>query len=277
VTLLDDSTDVLPPIAPIESAGGHDERSTPIGLIVVLVLTLLAFAAAALLIAEGIARADVEQSVESQVRDDLSLPATQHVGVSIEGSVLLQGIVNRYETVRVSMPNAPFARSSADVTATLTGVESDERGGWDMERMAAIYSLGSAQATAFYLPEDVRAKMQIGFRGADMTLDASLTSAGRSVPVSVALTPASQGGWVSVALASIAVGGTTVSADDLRARVGDAGLASLQTPPVCVADALPRALSVRDVSVRDQHLLLEVDLDLTLLATPEGRQPGACS
>jgi hypothetical protein len=34
---------------------------------------------------------------------------------------------------------------------------------------------------------------------------------------------------------------------------------------------------VRDVSVRDQHLLLEVDLDLTLLATPEGRQPGACS
>lgn len=277
MTLVDDSTDVLPPIAAPEPGEEQDESSTPIGLIVLLVLTILAFVAAALLIAEAITRADVERSIEDHVRDDLSLPATQHVGVSIEGAVLLQGIVNRYETVRVSIPNAPFARSTADVTATLTGVHGDERDDWDMERISAVYSLGSAQATAFYIPDDARGKMQVGFRGADMTLDASLTSSGRSVPVSVALTPAFQSGWVSVALASITIGGTTVTADDLRARVGDAGLASLQMPPMCLAESLPRAVSVREVSVRDQHLRFGADFDLELLKTPEGRQAGACT
>jgi hypothetical protein len=277
VTLVDDSTDVLPPIAPIESAGGHDERSTPIGLIVVLVLTLLAFAAAALLIAEGIARADVERSIEADLRAGLSLAETQHIGVTVEGSALLQGGVNRYGKVDVSMPNLPLSRSSADLTADFTGVTRDDDGVWLAERGTGVLSLGAAQATSFYIPDEARGKLRIGFRGAEMTLDATLTSGGRSLPTSVAMTPTFQNGWLSSTLGSITMGGVILTADELRSKVGDETLTSLQSAPLCVAEDVPRAATVRDVTVRDQHLRIEVDVDGALLATPEGRQPGACS
>lgn len=277
MTLVDDSTDVLPPIAQAELADEPEERPTPIGLIVVLALTVLAFIVATLLIGEAIARADVEQAVAAEVRTVQSLPASQHVGVTVEGSALLQGIVKRLDVVHVSIPNAPFAGSTADATETFTGLERLDGGGFRAERVSAVYSLGAAQATSLYVPEDARGKMQIGFRGADMTLSLSMKSAGRTVPVSVALTPAFQNGWVSSALASVTVAGTTVSADDLRATLGDETLAAVQVPPVCVAAGLPRAASIRDVTVRDQHLRVEVVVDAVLLATPEGRQPGACS
>lgn len=277
MTLLHDSTDVLPPVAPAEASDEQDEPSTPVGLIVVLLLVLLAFAAAALLIAEAIARADVEQSIAADLRAGMSTPDTQHIGVSVDGSVLLQGMVNRYETVHVSMPNVPLAVGSADVTANFTGVTHDDRGVWLAERGTGLYSFGAAQATSTFIPDEARGKMQIGFRGADMTFDASVSSAGRSIPVSVAATPALQSGWMTTSLVQVSAAGASLSVDELRAKVGDEAVAALQIPPLCIAEGLPRGISPRSVTVRDQHLLLEVDIHLVMLETPEGRQPGACS
>jgi hypothetical protein len=277
MTLVDDSTDVLPPIARTDSAEEQDERSAPLGLIVLLLLVLLSFAASAILIAEGIARADVEQSIAADLRAGLSLSETQRIGVTVEGSALLQGIVNRYENVDVSMPNMPLSGSSADLTADFTGVTRDDDGVWLTERGTGLFSLGAAQATSFFIPEEARGKLRINFRGSEMALDATLTSAGRSAPISVAMTPTFQNGWMSFTLGSVMAGGMTISADELRSKVGDEALASLQSAPLCVAEDFPRAAMVRSITVRDQHLLLEVEVDGALLATPEGLQTGACS
>lgn len=276
MTLLEDTTAVVSHPAPAPAGDEPPASSFPTARVILLIVTLLGLTVAAVLIGEAIARADVERSVAAEMRTALSLPESQHVGVTVDGPVLLQGIVNRYDNIDVSLPNAPFVGGTADVTATLAGTELDDAGRWVPERMALVASLNAAQATSFYIPEDARGSMQVGFRGADMTIEMTMSSAGTRVPMSVAVTPSFESGWLSTTLSSVTAGGTTISRDDVRARFGDEGLATMQTLPVCVAGGMPRAMTVREVEVRDQHLRMDVLIDLDLWDTPEGEQPGSC-
>ncbi|RWR21003.1 hypothetical protein D8Y23_04835 [Microbacterium enclense] len=276
MTLLEDSTAVVSHPAPAPAVDEPPTSSFPTARVILLIVALLGLTVAAVLIGEAIARADVERSVEAKMRTVMSLPESQHVGVAVEGPVLLQGIVNRYENIHVSLPNAPFVGAAADLTATLMGTHLDNAGQWVPERTTLVASLNAAQATAFYIPEDARGSMQVGFRGADMTIEMTMSSTGTRVPMSVAVTPSFESGWLSTTLSSVTVGGTTISRDDVRARFGDEGLATTQTLPVCVAEGMPRAMTVREVAVRDQRLRMDVLIDLDLWDTPEGEQPGSC-
>lgn len=276
MTLLEDTTAVVSHPAPAPAGDEPPTSSFPTARVILLIVTLLGLTVAAVLIGEAIARADVERSVATEMRTALSLPESQHVGVTVDGSVLLQGIVNRYDNIDVSLPNAPFVGGTADVTATLVGVHLDNSRAWVPERMALVASLNAAQATTIYVPEDLRSIMQIGFRQTDMALDMSMSSGASTLAMSVAVTPVFQSGWLSMTLSSVTMGGTTISGDALREAVGDDALATMQTPPVCLAEGLPRWMTVRELEVRDQHLLVNASVDGDLWNTEEGDAPGSC-
>ncbi|MCG7416605.1 DUF2993 domain-containing protein [Microbacterium sp. ACRRU] len=276
MTLFDESTAVLTRPAPSPEAADSPPSSFPTARVVLLIVILLGLAVAAVLVGEAVGRSEVERSVAAEARAAMSLPESQHIGAVVDGSALLQGVVNHYESIHLTMPNAPFAEGTADLAMTLTGAHLDDGGVWVADRVAVVASLNAGQATSMYIPENARGAMQIGFRGADMALDVSMASGGTNVAASVAVTPAFADGWLSATVSSVTMGGTTLSGDELRVKLGDDALGALQAPPVCLAEALPRSMTVREVEVRDQHLRIDAWVDVALWNTPAGAEPGAC-
>lgn len=276
MTLFDEATAVLPPA---DSGSRHEptpSRPFPVTQVVILSAVLITIAVALVLIAEGIVRADLQRSVAAQTRAEFSLPESQHVGVDIEGPAILQSVVNHFARIDVDLPNVPLLSSSGDLTATMVDAHRDGEQ-WMWDRMSGVVSLGAAQATSLFVPEEARTVLQLGFREADLTLDVAFSVAGTRVPMEIAVTPRFEIGQLSMTLSSATLGDKTVSAEELQAQLGPEGVSAVQLRAVCIADALPRFMTVRDASVRDQHLVMDVDIDEAAVTTAEGRQPGTCA
>jgi hypothetical protein len=129
----------------------------------------------------------------------------------------------------------------------------------ELRIVAGEVRVGSDQASAMFVPDGGTGAVRIAFRGADMVLDADMTVAGQSVPFQAAVTPSLEGGRVMWTPASVTIGGTTITPADLTARLGADAAAALAPTSVCVADVLPAGIRLRDLAVRDQHLVFGID------------------
>jgi hypothetical protein len=270
MTLFDQQTELLPPPP---QAG--DSAPAPAGrgvLLVVLAGVLLVLLATAAVIAETLSRAEVERTVADTLRSELAIPDSERVQVDIEGSILLQQVLGRFDRGEVTVYSHPLGRSNTDITLTMEGLRQVD-GDWTADRLSGAITLSAAQATALFLPAELQGRMRIGFVGTDITVGASVLGGTSPNAVDVALTPHFENGWLSARLSSVTVNGKTLSVDELAAQTG-IDPASAVPAPVCLAESVPSSLHLRDVHVVDQRLRLELDLDLTESAAR--RDPGVC-
>ncbi|MGC0370030.1 hypothetical protein [Microbacterium sp. SLBN-111] len=272
MTQLDDRTDVLPPAPHAE----HPEPARPRGgwrLVVIagLVVVLLATLGA---IAETVSRAEAERTVAEQVRNKLGIADSDRVQVDIAGSVLLQELVGRFESVGVTVYSFPAGRANADLTL-IAAASRQIDGTWTEDRVSGALTLSAAQATALFLPTELQGRMRLGFSGGDVVIGTSVPVGTGAHTVSVAATPRFENGRLTSSPASVTIDDKTLSSEEVAALTG-VDLSTMQPAPVCLAEVIPRALHLNDVRIADDRLQMIFDVDLPSAETAEGREPGSC-
>ena len=140
-----DQTDVLP--RPAETEDPEPARPR-LGLLIVVLAGLLVILVASLgVIAETVARAEVQRIGVEEVRARLDAPASERIQVDIAGSVLLQELVGRYDRIGVTVYSFPTGRANADLTMTIEGARRVDDAIW-ADKVSGAVTLTAAQATA---------------------------------------------------------------------------------------------------------------------------------
>ncbi|WP_181373419.1 LmeA family phospholipid-binding protein [Microbacterium sp. HMWF026] len=269
----DHQTDVLRDLEP-----SVDVEPPPVrwgAIVAVVAAAAVALVGTVVAVAETVFRAEAERTIAAEFRTGLALPEGERVGVDIAGSALLQEITGRFDRVAVTVYSFPTGRANVDMEVAVEGFHRVGRD-WEPDRLSGALTLSGAQASALFLPTEGQGALRVGFSGSDMIVAAPAWSGLTPQGVSVAITPRVQDGRLTTNFSSVTVGDDVLSAADFFAQTG-ADPALMQPPSVCLAEMFPRFLRTLDVSIRDQRLRVEFDLDVPAFRTNAGQELGSCT
>lgn len=242
----------------------------------VAVLVVLLLIVAAFFAGEWVARDLVTKAVKQQLVSRLDLAADQQIDVDIaDPSLLLDLAVGEVGQVRISADDVTIGDFTGDVSVTLhdLGIRSP-------------FTLGSGEATVAMNAEQLRpllaeaAPVPVdGLTIAEPAVSAStqLSVFGVAIPVDIALTPSSADGQLVLTPASLTVAGAEVTADGVRAQFGSVVDPLLAGYRVCVAQYLPRGLTLSHVAVQGDRLVADFAIAGDLLTDAGAREKGSCA
>lgn len=241
----------------------------------IAVVVVAALAVVAWFLGEWIARDIVTKTVRQTVVTTFALPADQDVRVEVAGQVLPQLVSGTLEDVRVSTRDASIGGVTADVAVDLKDVRYREGGA--MSAGVAVVTLDERELRALLDDVDGIPAASIGLASPDVTATTKLSAFGATVPIGLSLTPGASHGALVLSPAAFTLGGATISAADLRARFGSVADAVLRDRTVCIADDLPKGLTLSDVRVTDDRLVSRFEIDGRIAVDPSLQQKGTCA
>lgn len=240
-------------------------------IVVVVVLVVVAW-----FLGEWIARGVVTSTIRQQVVTQLALPADQQVDVEVAGVVIPQLIAGTLDDVTIASDDVSLSHALAgDVRVHATGVRI--RGDVAAASASAEVVLDTAQLRALLARIDGFPADTVGLAAPDLTVTVDLAVLGQSVPIGVALTPAARDGELVLTPAALQLGGVGITADDVRRRFGGVADLVLREWRVCLADELPRALTLTSVAVEGDAVVADLDIDPAIVSDPSLRQTGSCA
>jgi hypothetical protein len=276
------TTEVIPP-APAEQPDPAAAQEPPkrkrrgwlIALIVAVVLLVLLVVT--FFIVDAVAKSYARDYVADRIIAVLGLPADAEVDVDLGGgSIILQALTGRVAQVDVGVPEVAFGELSGAATVHAEGVPLDAN--------APVESLD----IRFQMTEEALAPLADNISGLELqslTLEEPEIFAatefdlfGFLLPVSMGLEPGAEDGRVTFTPTTIRIGEDEYSAPELAENPFFAALAGplLQQQQMCVAQELPRALTITDVVVTGEHLVVSIDGDGAALGGPDLSTPGTC-
>lgn len=242
----------------------------------VAVLVVLLLIVAAFFAGEWVARDLVTKAVKQQLVSRLDLAADQQIDVDIaDPSLLLDLAVGEVGRVRISADDVTIGDFTGNVSVTLHDLG-----------IRAPFTLGSGEATVSLDADQLRAVLadatSVPIDGVTIAEPAVSTSTslavfGVAVPVVVALTPSAADGHLVLSPVSLQVAGAEVTADGLRARLGSVADPLLAGYRVCVAQYLPRGLTLSQVAAQGDRLVADFDIAGELLTDAGAREKGSCA
>ncbi|MDQ1127982.1 DUF2993 domain-containing protein [Microbacterium sp. SORGH_AS_0888] len=236
---------------------------------------VLVLAAGAVLGGEWVARDLVTKAVTQQLSARLGVPAGTKVDVDIPGSLLLQLATGTIDTATITAPDVETDGFSGDVSLTLRDVRVRE--GFAMSDGSATVRLDAAQLRALLSRVDGFPSDTVGLAAPDVTMSVTPSVLGVSVPLGVGLTPSADAGDLVLTPATLTLGGSAITAGDLRARLGGLADDVLHDWRVCLAERLPRGLVLTGAAVTGDRLEADFRVDGALLTDPALRERGSCS
>jgi len=239
--------------------------------VLVVVVVLLAVAAVA---AESIARSVVTSTVRSLVVKNVGLPDDQNVDVSVAGLVLPQLIGGRLDEVAVSSNDVTLGPITGDVRVDLRGVPIT--GDAAADGGVASVRLDEDQLKALLAEVPDLPASTITVAAPDVKLDTSLSLFGIAIPVGVGVTPGAAAGDLTLTPSSFQVGGNAIDADTLRGQFGGIADSLLTERSLCIADRLPKGLTLTSATVQGQDLVATFDVAGGILNDPALQSDGTC-
>jgi hypothetical protein len=242
-----------------------------IALGVVVVLAVIGF-----LVAEQYARTTAEQYIRDQVRTVFALEASQDVAVSIgPGSVLLQAAGGSIDSIDVGVDGVAFGQLTGDLALTATGVplESTE----PLSTLDVSFSIAEddLQSLTGFLDDINLTSVQLV--GDEVEVGSSFDLIGFTFPVTVLLAPSIVDGRLSLSPSTIAIDGNDISVQDLRdSLLGGFAEQILAARSICVAEFIPVALAVTDVTITGDRLVLDLESRDVVLGGDAFTTMGAC-
>ncbi|SDS19907.1 LmeA family phospholipid-binding protein [Agrococcus carbonis] len=240
----------------------------------IVVVFVLVAVAALVVVAELVARQVVPGTIRSGVAEQLDLPADHPIDVAVDGILLPQLVAGALDHVTVASQDVVVGPVGGDMHVEAQGVPI--RGD-----APADGATGEVRMTT----EQLRTLLATieGFPAESVELDAPNVAAsgevellGAAIPVGVALEPSAADGDIVLTPVEGTIGEASVTADELRGRLGGLLDPLLQDRSVCIAEHLPSALTLTSVEVVDEQVVAGFDVDGRILSDPALQEPGAC-
>lgn len=241
----------------------------------IVVIVVVAVLAALLVAAEFAARAIVPQVIRSQLVSNLGLPQDQAIDVDIPGVLLPQLIVGNIAQMTVSADDVDVDGISGDVRVEIQ--DAPVRQGGDWSGAQAVVVLDEDQVRTILSRVDGFPVDAFRLAPPEVALDTELDVFGAAVPLGVRLSAAAEGGDLMLSPTTFRLGDVDVSAEALRQQVGPLVGSFAQSWPVCLAQYLPRALTLTDVAVEERGVVATFEIDSAILSDESAQEPGSCS
>jgi hypothetical protein len=274
----DVSTEILPATPPTEPAA--DPSASPKkkrrGWIIALVIVgvLLVLGVVAFVVADLVAKSYARDYVRAQVIEVLKLPEDSRVDVDLGGgSILLQALAGRVQTVDVDVPDVALGTLSGDLSLHGEGVPLDSMK--PVETLGIEFGIGADDLAA--LGGGGEDAPVYAFDGEDVTLSSDFELFGATVPWGLSLTPSAEAGDLVLTPTSLTLGSQTFEADDSDDSFwGQIVDALLQPQTLCLKSSVPQALTLAEASVENEQVLLRFDGSGQALGGEAFQAPGTC-
>lgn len=247
------------------------------GLVIALVAVVVV--AGLLVVAEFVARGIVADRVEQQLRSVFALDAAQPIEVSVAGPIVLTQLAGGSLTrIEVSIPGVEAGSLRADVDLLGEGVALDPAAPSD--RIEATLSVAESDVTRALGALGDTAIRDIELVDGEVRLVTGFDVFGLAVELVAGIVPSIESGVVTLAPTSLELNGNRVELDELRGQLGDFADPIIEPllagGQLCIAEALPVALTEQRVDVRERELVVVVGGSDVALGGPELAERGTC-
>lgn len=241
----------------------------------VVVIVVVAVLAALVVAAEFAARAVVPQVIRSQLVSTLDLPEDQPIDVDIPGLLLPQLVVGNIPVMSLSADDVEVDGISGDVEVHIADAPVRQGGDWSSAR--AVIVMDEEQVRTILSRVDGFPVDAFRLDPPEVALDTELDVFGAAVPLGVRLSAAAEDGELVLSPTTFRLGDVDVSAEALRQQLGPLVGSFAQSWPVCLAQYLPRALTLTGVAVEERGVVATFEIDSAILRDETAQQPGSCS
>lgn len=245
-----------------------------IALLVVAALLVVGF-----FVGDSIARQYATDLVRDRIIEVLKLDKNTDIAVDLgSGSILLQALAGSVNDVTVDVPELTFGEISAAATLTAGGVPLDTSKPVEKLGITVTVTEEQAQALKSFLSGIELKSIELGEGVISVATDFDVLGL-LSIPVAVDLAPSATTGGISFEPKTIVLDGNEISVADLTANPLVSALAGqlLQSQTFCVAEYLPQALTIQDVDVIGEELVIQINGDGTALGGSAISTMGVCS
>jgi len=235
-------------------------------IIVVLVLAALVVAA------ELVARAVLPGVVRGIVIEQLDLPADQQLDVDASGILLPQLIGGRLDQLHLSTDSVTIGGITGAVDVTAEGVPLS---GGDLADAQGTVRVDAEQFTTLVTASDLPID-SVEFAEPDVTVSGSLAVFGISLPIALTVTPGADAGELLLTPVSLQVAGATLNAQQVADRFGSIAEQLTETQRICIADQLPAGLTMTDLMVDDDEVVVDIQVDGAIVTDEKLQENGVC-
>lgn len=243
--------------------------------VIVTVLVSLAVVVAALWAVDTWARQQAADYVGGKVRELLALESTEPVTVEIAGlSIIAQVLTGELERVDVDVDDVTIGDFTGGVELRAEGVPIDLKKPVDSVQIEFTVGEESIQKIAHVLSASSIDEVKIV--EPEIQFSSEFSFFGFTIDVGVGIEPYAEDGEIGFTPTSISLNGNRTSATALSEQFGSVAAQLLQTRTVCVAGWLPEALTLDDVAVRDDELIITIGARSEILDESALSTMGSC-
>jgi len=276
-----DATQPLPGPLPASASGPvaavappkKRRRLWPFVVAVVVILALIV----GVVVADAAVKAYAQDQIKQKVVAALGVdPATQ-VDVKLGGgSVLLQALSGKLSTVDVTIPKLAFGTLVGSASMHATQVPLNQSA--PLQKLAITYRVSEKNVRVLASQLSGMPLDTITLEQPEIVANATFRVLGFGIPVGLGLTPSASKGQLEFTPTTILVSGQKFSSKQLIATPGLGSLARslLKQQSFCVAQYLPKALTVTSVKVVSHELVLGISGDGAALGSSAFTTKGSC-
>lgn len=268
-----------PAVLVVETPPAKPKRKRWPWILAIVLVAVVGLLVAAFFIADSIARNYATDYVKQQIIKVLGLPEDTPVDVTLgEGSIILQALAGSINSVDVSADQLTFGQLTGDAAIHAEKIPLD-----------GALPVGQLGITMTISEQHVRT-LAGSLSGLDLKsidlADGVIKVASEFnifniivIPVAVDLAPGATDGGITFDPVTVYLGEDPISVADLRNNPEFSALAGdlLRTQTVCVANSLPKALTLDDVKVVGTDLVVSVNGDGVALSDPGLSTMGTCA
>ena len=208
-------------------------------------------------VAEQAARSYAADRIHDELASAFDLDADHPMQIDLGGgSLLLQAASGTVDTVDVAIDDVALGDITGDITLAATGIPLDTD--LPVDTVAATATVDEANVAKLrdYLSGVQLDSITLGDGAIDVA--ATVKALFLTVPVSASIVPSAADGELVFTPQSVTVNGAQVSIDDLLAGpLGSVASGFLGARSFCIAQYLPSAIALDDVTVTDDDLVLD--------------------
>ncbi len=221
------------------------------------------------------ARQQVADYVTEKVHEVLSLDSDEPVTVEIAGvSVIAQVLTGSLEQVDVGVDDVTIGDFTGGVELRAEGIPVDLSRPVDTVQIEFTVNETSIKKIAHFLSATTIDKVTLA--APEIQFESELRVLGFGVDVGVGIEPFAENGEIGFTPTSVSLNGSRTSAAALKNQFGGIADTLLQTRSICVARWLPVALTVDEVAVRDDDLVITIGADRAIFDDASLRTLGSC-